>query len=317
MNIKKPKFWDYKKPNIVSFFLLPFTIPIIINNFLNILKKKDSKIFKIKTICVGNIYVGGTGKTPCSIKIQEILDKLSIKSVFIKKFYDNTLDEDRLLKKRGKVIVADSRRIDALELANTSYEVAIFDDGLQDNSINYDLKLVCFNKKKFIGNGLLIPAGPLREKINSLKKYDGIFLNGNNEDCAEIILEIKKQNKDIKIFETTYSLSNLSTFDKEIKYVAFAGIGIPSNFYNTLIEHNFNIVKFIDYPDHYKYTYKDIVKIKKIAKNLNAEIITTEKDYSRIELNNDNSLQNNIRFVKMELIIKNEKSLIDLIKKNI
>ena len=82
-----------------------------------------------------------------------------------------------------------------------------------------------------------------------------------------------------------------------------------------LIEHNFNIVKFIDYPDHYKYTYKDIVKIKKIAKNLNAEIITTEKDYSRIELNNDNSLQNNIRFVKMELIIKNEKSLIDLIKK--
>ena len=73
MKFKKPKFWDYKKPNFLSYLLLPFTLPLIINNFFLELKKKDVSHSNIKKICVGNIYVGGTGKTPLVMKIYQIL----------------------------------------------------------------------------------------------------------------------------------------------------------------------------------------------------------------------------------------------------
>ncbi|MDA9769018.1 tetraacyldisaccharide 4'-kinase [Candidatus Pelagibacter sp.] len=323
MKLKKPKFWDYKKPNFLSYLLLPLTLPIRINNLINTIKKiikvnfiKSHHNYKYKTICVGNIYLGGTGKTPLAIKLSEILNNLNYKTVFIKKFHKDTSDETHLLKKNGEVLIYKDR-INSLSVKNNFYDVAIFDDGLQDSSLMYDLSFVCFNNKNFIGNGMLIPAGPLREKINSIKKYDAIFLNGNSDHTNETISKIIKYNKNIKIFESTYVLTNLDIFDKTKKYVAFAGIGMPMNFYNLLNENKLNIIKFLDYPDHYLYTKNDIKKIKDIAKNLDAEILTTEKDYSRIQLEYKDELDKDIKFVKMKLSIKNEKELINFIKEKL
>ena len=174
MNLKKPKFWDYKKPNIYAYLLLPIALLIKILNLFKI--KSKTKKFKIKTICVGNIYIGGTGKTSLSIKINEILNKKKIRSCFVKKFYKDQIDEQKLLQSRGKIFTS-SKRLDAVALAeNENYEIAILDDGLQDNSINYDISFVCFNNLNWIGNGLTIPAGPLRENIKNLKKYQHLFL---------------------------------------------------------------------------------------------------------------------------------------------
>jgi len=319
MKLKKPRFWDYKEPNIFSFLLLPFTIPIIINNFFNQLRERNHlqnyDNYNLKTVCVGNIYVGGTGKTPSAIKINEILKNLKYRTVFIKKNHPESYEEHKLLERYGNVL-SNSKRIKSLNEANKVSDVAIFDDGLQDTSINYDLKFVCFNSKNFIGNGMLIPAGPLREKISSLKKYDAVLINGNNENSDEIILKIKKQNKNIKIFESIYALINLDQLDKKIKYVAFAGIGIPMNFYDTLITSGINIIKFIEYPDHWKYNSKEIKKIINIAKDMNAKIITTEKDYLRLK-NYNIAQTENIQFIKMELKIKNEDKLINFIKTNL
>ena len=107
MNLKKPKFWDYKKPNIFAYFLLPITYFI---KLINLIKKKEKRIkFKIKTICVGNIYIGGTGKTSLSIKLNQILTKNNYKSCYIKKFYNNQLDEQNLLKNNGRLFVSSNR----------------------------------------------------------------------------------------------------------------------------------------------------------------------------------------------------------------
>ena len=95
MIINKPKFWDFKKPNYLSYLLLPFTLPIIINNFFLNFKKK--KIKDIKTICFGNIYVGGTAKTPLAIKLNQILQELDFKTAIIKKLYNNQVDEQKLI----------------------------------------------------------------------------------------------------------------------------------------------------------------------------------------------------------------------------
>jgi len=196
MKFKKPKFWDYKKPSLNSYLLLPISILIKSINLLKVFIPKK-KIEQIRTICVGNIYLGGTGKTSLSLKINEILNEKKIKTCFIKKFYSSQLDEQKLLGSRGKLFTS-SKRIDAINTAeNQGYDVAILDDGLQDNSINYDFKFVCFNNINWIGNGLTIPAGPLRESINNLKKYKHIFLNGNFENLDDIKKYIYKINPNI------------------------------------------------------------------------------------------------------------------------
>jgi len=313
MKFQKPKFWDYKKPNALSYLLLPLTLPLIINNFFLKLKNKNFGYSPIKKICVGNIYVGGTGKTPLAIKIYHLLNRLKFKTVIIKKFYKNQIDEQKILNKYTKLYCLKNRVIGLNQAIRDGNDVAIFDDGLQDRLINYDLNFVCFNNIKWIGNGLLIPAGPLREKIESISKYDAVFINGNEIDCSSLKLLIKKLNKNIKIFESHYFPLNIDQFDNSQKYIVFSGIGNPETFKETLARNKFNIIKEIIFPDHYNYTQIDIDKIKLQAKNLNAQIITTEKDYVKINSNKNND----IKFLKIEFKIKNEEELIDYLKLHI
>jgi tetraacyldisaccharide 4'-kinase len=313
MKLKKPKFWDYKKPNFLAYFLLPFTFPIIVNNFFLNLKENNNINEKTKKICIGNIYVGGTAKTPLTIKIYQLLDKLNYKTATIKKFYENHFDEQKMLAQKTKLYCLKNRKKALNEAVKDNMDVVIFDDGLQDQSINYDLKFVCFNNSKWIGNGLLIPAGPLREKIESISKYDAIFINGNESDNTILKSLIKKYSKNIQIFESIYKPVNIDQFNTSDQYLIFSGIGNPESFKETLIKNKLNIVKEIIFSDHYKYTQGDINNIKLQAKNLNAKIITTEKDYVKINSNENND----IKFIKIELSIIDEKKLINFLKANI
>ena len=313
MKFKKPKFWDYKKPNLLSYLLLPFTFPLIINNFFLGLEKKKDSTSKIKKICVGNIYVGGTGKTPLVIKINQILNQLGYKTAVIKKFYKNHIDEQKILAESTKLYCLKDRMTALNAVIKDNNNIAIFDDGLQDQSINYDLKFVCFNNIRWIGNGLLIPAGPLREKIESISKYDAVFINGNEADTSNLKLLINKHNKNIKVFEAHYLPINTDLFDPDDKYIAFSGIGNPETFRETLLKNKFNIIKDIIFPDHHNYTQAHIDKIKLQAKNLDAKIITTEKDFVKINSNKNTD----IRFLKVELKIKNEEELISYLKLHI
>ena len=313
MKLKKPRFWDYKKPNFISYLLLPFTFPLIINNFFLELKKNNTNSSKIKKICIGNIYIGGTAKTPLTIKIYQILDSLKFKTATIKKFYTNHIDEQKMLTEKTKLYCLKDRNMALDKAIKDDKDVVIFDDGLQDKSINYDLEFVCFNNIKCIGNGLLIPAGPLREKINSIKKYDAIFINGNEVDNSDFKSLIKKYSKDIKIFESTYSPVNIEKFDINERYLVFSGIGNPESFKEILVKNKFNIIKEIIFPDHYNYTQNDIDGIKTQAKKLNATIITTEKDYTKINSSN----YDDIKFLEIDLKIENEIELINYLKINL
>lgn len=309
MYLKKPSFWD-KQISILSYLLLPFTIFVRINNFLNSKKKKYlSK--KLKTICVGNIYVGGTGKTPTTIKLYDLIKKIKNTST-AKKYYLNQQDEEILLKRKTKFLTASSRK-SILKLAEKkNIEVLIFDDGLQDNQIDYNFKFVCFDGDLGIGNGLLLPAGPLRETINSLKKYDVVFIKkGNN--LNNLIKLIEKHNKRIKIFITDYKVSKFSKFNRSKKYLIYSGIGNPHSFAKILKQNKVKIVDKIIFPDHHSYSNQDFNFILNKAKQNNAEIITTEKDYVKVP----KELQKKIKFLKVNLIIHNEKKLIKFLKLNL
>ena len=302
MKFLKPKFWESKN-NILAILLRPISVLFY---FLTTLRKffTSSKKFKIPIICVGNIYIGGTGKTPVSIMIANNLKINKKNPVIIKKYYKTHKDEHKMIKEMTNCLILDKNRTQAIEKAEKeNFNVAILDDGFQDYTIKKNLNIICFNNKQLIGNGLVFPAGPLRENLNSLKKAQIVIINGEkNKSFEEKILNVSKN---IKIFYSKYLPTNIEQF-KNKKLFAFAGIGNPKNFFELLSKYNLNVQKKIAFPDHYEFNEKEIKQMTEEAIKNNFELITTEKDFYRIKDNGFNKL----KYLKVDVEIKEKNKLI-------
>ena len=296
--INTPEFW-YKKDLISRFktlLLLPFSIIWIL---LSLIKKNFAKRYKshLKVICIGNLSIGGTGKTPFSIQTYKILEILGYKPVFLTRGYRGLTkgpilvnkshnhkdvgDEALLLSKVGTTIVSSNRCIGAKYIENLkkNYDIIIMDDGLQNYQLEQDIKLLLIDKKLLFGNGYCIPAGPLRQTITQgLKKIDAIIFTGDG-DTKDINLNFINN---IQNFDTKLEIKN--TFKtKQNNFLAFCALGNPIKFFNTLKKNNFKIVLTKSFPDHYEYKNKDINTLKEEADNRNLKLITTEKDYVKID----------------------------------
>ena len=308
----KPEFWDYKNPNLLSKILFPFTFPVRVSNFFfKYFPKINNK--KIISICVGNIYLGGTGKTPTTIKLYNLIRKLEKKIATGKKFHSSHQDEIKILKKKTFLISKKSRNEILKYAVKKGKKIIIFDDGLQDKYIDYDIKFVCFDSLSGFGNGNLIPAGPLREDLLSIKRFDAVFIKKIKKKNQKIINDIKKINPRIKIFNTQFKIKNKKNLNLSKKYLVFSGIGNSDGFYKFLKNENFKISKLLKYPDHYKYRNDDLKKIIDIAKKQSSSIITTEKDFTKIP----EKYKKKIKYIEVDLIIENELSLIKFIKSKI
>ena len=299
MKLIKPKFWKTK--NFISLILYPLSAVTLLINFLK--KFSIRKTFEIKTICIGNIFIGGTGKTSLAIEINELL-RNKFRTVFIKKNYKNQIDEINLLKNKGKIISSSNREGALLAASKKKYQVAILDDGLQQKNINYNLRIACFNSEYGLGNEFTLPAGPLRENLSVIKNYDLIFLNGEKNN-KKILSKLKSINKDLKIFEGKYKPLNLKKFNLKKKYLMFCGIGNPHEFEQTLIKYKFNVSKKIIFPDHHKFSNIDLKKLNYYASKDNLTLITTEKDFFRL----NKAQRKNIKFLKIKLEIRNREKL--------
>ena len=305
---KKPEFWDLKKPNYIAIALKPLSTLIKILTKIRYLLSNRKTYPEIKLICVGNIYLGGTGKTSLCLKLHELLSK-KYKCCFIKKYYKDQKDEQLLLENKGKLYCYKKRSSAIINAINDKYDIAIFDDGLQDLNIKFNKEIICFNGKNWIGNGLTIPSGPLREESKLLSRYKNICLNGDLENKDFVLKELYNLSKNFKIFTSEYHPVNIKEFDKKKNYLAFSGIGNHKSFISMLKKHDLKIKKEIEFPDHYQFSRNDIRKILNTAENENLEIVTTEKDYLR--LNNINNKK--INYVKSELKFDNEDELIKTI----
>jgi len=306
MKLKKPKFWDSSKFSIWIILFFPISILFLLFSFIN--KLKIPKKFPIPIICVGNIYVGGTGKTPLVSKIFNIAKSLGKNPGFIKKYYDYLNDEISILQKIGATFVS-KNRVEAINnLMENNNDLAILDDGFQDFTIKKNFSILCFNEKQWIGNGFIMPSGPLREKLSAIKRADCVIINGNKN--IKIEDQIYKKNKNVKIFYSQYKPINIDRF-KDKKICAFAGIGNPSNFFDLLKENKLNLINTISFPDHYKLSKSDHEYL--LSNSKDAILLTTEKDHCRI----DDDYKKNIEFLKIELEIDKKDNFIDLIKRNV
>lgn len=315
--LKTPKFWQNN--NLISMLLTPFSWLYLLGHKINQQRQVPQK-FNKKLICIGNITAGGAGKTPLTIAIAKLLQKNNFKIAFASKNYIGSLDypkmvnrttdtacqvsdEPLLLAAHASSFVA-KHRVEAVRLAAASdAQITLIDDGLQNNCINADVKILVVDAAIKFGNKKLLPAGPLREPLNAISKVDFIVqIGGDKNSIPELV---PYQNK-LFIANAVYK-PNLNL---KQKYLAFTGIAYPSKFFNALVSLGLHITKQVSFADHYLYSKQDIAKLNSLAKRNDSILITTEKDYVRINQN----WQRNIKTLKMDLWFDDEKEFFEQLK---
>lgn len=307
MKLFKPKFWKSNK----NFFTV-LLIPLSLITWIYIILKKTfiQKVkFNIPVICVGNIFIGGTGKTPLSIHIARKLSENGKNPAIVRKYYKSHIDEHKMiLSYYNKLILNLNRSKGIYEAIEKGYDAVILDDGFQDYKIKKNLSIICFNSNQLIGNGYLFPSGPLRESLGSLRNADILIINGDRSlNFEQKILKIQK---DLKIYYSNYKPLNIQEF-KNKKLLVISGIGNPENFFKILKDNQMNIQKKMVYPDHYEFTKNEMLKIIEYAKKNDFQIVMTEKDYYKIK---DFSLEN-IKYLKVKLEIEKEEEFIKNVMK--
>ena len=184
------KFWDTKKFFIDNIVSISLVVSFVIFIKKNLTKKLE---FKIPIICVGNIYLGGTGKTPTSVFIAKELELKGKNPVIVRKHYRNHIDEYKLITNNFKQPIVKKNRSQGInEAINKNYDLVVLDDGFQDYQIHKNLSILCFNSYQLVGN-FVFPSGPLRENLSSIKNAQIIIINGNiNEEFEKKLYNIKK-----------------------------------------------------------------------------------------------------------------------------
>lgn len=289
--MKTPR-W-FLSQNLIAWILIPVSwVYYLVGRVVFLFRKKNPLISRRPVICVGNILAGGVGKTPVVRAIANFLDAPIVMRGYKKSPKTaNIGDEATMLARAGLIVHVGNRRENIKLLNNQKQDNGpiVMDDGLQNPTINKDIKLVVFDQALGFCNGLLLPSGPLRQPKKVLKNADAI-----------IVIKNKKRNKNFKLpdgvpvfFATNQTIS---PYDEDEKLVAFAGIGYPKKFFDSLK----NVVAKRAFPDHYQYNSTDIERLFALADKKNAHLITTEKDWVRLPI----EIRDKIKYARLDTVIE-------------
>ena len=309
--MKTPKYWQDK--NFLSTLLAPFGFLYGMATALRLKLKRGYKA-SVPVICVGNITAGGVGKTPISIAIAELLKANGKKPFFISRGYGGRLsgvlvdtkkhtaydvgDEPLILTQAAPTVVCADRAKAAQIALKHGADILIMDDGFQNPDLKKDISLLVFNGHIGVGNGRIIPAGPLRESLKSgLRRADAILFIGEDKDG--LLNKVQKPVFKVKIVEQKPDVQGQNV-------IAFAGIGYPSKFYDSLMKCGFTIVKAYDFEDHHFYQKDELKKILTKAKKKNVPVYTTSKDFVKIPPD----MQEHFCVLEIKAVFEDERALL-------
>ncbi len=285
--MKTPEFWQHN--NLVSKLLTPLGELYALATKLRLKLRHPQKV-KIPVICIGNLTAGGTGKTPTAISLALMLQNAGFYPNFISRGYHGKLkatqvdtarhtpqevgDEPLLLAQIAPTFINADRYQGALMAQHNQAECVLMDDGFQNPSLYKDLSFLVIDGTTGFGNQQCIPAGPLREHIaDGVARAQAALIIG--QDCWNLssVLPLPCFNGIIEPQKPQLDNNRV---------VAFAGIGRPQKFYTSLQELGIEIVKTIDFPDHHFYQPAELQNILDLADKMQAQAITTTKDYVKI-----------------------------------
>jgi tetraacyldisaccharide 4'-kinase len=259
---------------------------------------------RLPVICIGNFTVGGGGKTPTAIAVAKLLAELGAKPAFLTRGYggasegpvpvkdghsaDEVGDEPLLLAAAAPTWVSADRAAGAKAIGATEASVIVMDDGFQNPSLAKDLSLIVVDAAAGIGNGLIMPAGPLRAPLEAqLGRADALVVIGDGGKAAGLIEAFAREGK--KVLKARMVPRQDKRWLGVLPVIGFAGIARPEKFFATLRDNGARLIDTRAYPDHYRYSERQARSLLKEAKNYNAMLVTTEKDFARLPAEEDSA----------------------------
>ncbi len=316
--LKTPEFWT--KKTFVSWILSPFSLAYLLVFYILRIFCKKEKVSK-PIICIGNLIAGGSGKTPTAIALGKILKEMGVNFAYLSRGFmgdksnflmlrkdenhkaEQVGDEPLLLLETAPTFVSKNRLFGAKQIEKMNkFDLIVLDDGMQNNRLDFDFGILVIDGKIGFGNGLPIPAGPMREAVFSgLKKADLVIVVGEIND------DLRKKIRGKKVFNAKIMPKNLEKFYGK-KLFAFCGLAYPQKFFELLKANDLNVVKTLPFPDHYNYKKHDLEAIIFAAEKENLMAVATKKDWVKFP----KEFQKRIAFLDIELefedvnLIKNE-----------
>jgi len=290
--MKPPQFW-YEPNTWKATFLYPLGY---FYNLLTLLRQKSAKpqSYSCLTICIGNLNVGGTGKTPATIALAQHFLKKGLQVHVVSRGYkgkfdgtflvdpqkhksDEVGDEPLLMSEFASVWVSNKRKNGIAAAENAGAQIVLLDDGFQDPSFHKDFSLIVVDGEKGFGNKKCMPAGPLRENIvQGFKRADALVIVGQR------IYKFDTFPTHLKIIHSKLKPIETGMNWKEGKYLAFAGIADPSKFFKTLRSLGANLIDCVALSDHQKLDGQVLKRLERKANSANSQLVTTEKDAVRL-----------------------------------
>lgn len=311
MSIKTPKFWLCR--NFISYSLLPLSFVYQAIAVLIHVTRQSQKIAK-PVICVGNLTLGGSGKTPVALAIGKLLQEMKIDFAYLSRGYlgkknqfgyvdkvrsmsFDVGDEPLILAEVAPTFVAKDRLRGAKEIAkNRQIKMIVLDDGMQNDSLKKDLSILVVDGKVQFGNEFLFPAGPLRESIaDGLAKTDFVIVIGEVDEKLHKILAEKK------VISAKIKAKNLADFTNQ-KLMAFCGLAYPEKFFSYLESQGLNVVIAESFMDHHFYKISELERLIAEAKKQDAKLVTTKKDWVKFPDN----FKRKIGYLDIELELENK-----------
>ncbi|WP_019959825.1 tetraacyldisaccharide 4'-kinase [Woodsholea maritima] len=250
-----------------------------------------------KVICVGNLTMGGTGKTPLTARLMEILREMGHRPASLSRGYGgheagplkvdltrhtprDVGDEPCLLARTGEAYIARERPAGADLAAHNGADVIIMDDGHQNPTLYKNYSIVVVDGQTGWGPGPLFPAGPLREPVQAgLARADMIIVMGPDDAFTPPYRALGLEDLEKPILRAWLAPTSPPP---EGPLLAFAGIGRPQKVFDALTRAGANLVEAISFPDHHPYSEAEIARLLDLAEAHQARLITTEKDWVRL-----------------------------------
>ncbi|AMN54795.1 tetraacyldisaccharide 4'-kinase [Labrenzia sp. CP4] len=292
-----PDFWWKPGQTLASWLLSPAGWIYGLVSGRRMLKKPKAKS-RLPVICVGNFVVGGTGKTPFAIELSYRLQEEGLRPGFLLRGYggkakgpllvdagmhdaDVVGDEALLLARYGPTVIAADRPSGARLAEQQPIDVLLMDDGFQNPALAKDLSLVLVDCSVGFGNGKCLPAGPLRAPAaKQIVKADCLVLVGEG-DAAEEAVHLAGR-KGLPILHAHVRPQPNDELAGS-RLFAFAGIGRPQKFFDTLKSLGYDVKKTREFPDHHQYTQADVRALLTEAEEAGFKLVTTSKDMARLE----------------------------------
>jgi tetraacyldisaccharide 4'-kinase len=323
--MRAPDFWWRQRPSAVATLLRPSAAGYGVVAGLRM--RRSGRAAEAPVVCIGNFTVGGAGKTPAALALARILAADGQKPFFLTRGYGGRLagplrvdaavhtagdvgDEPLLLARAFATVVARDRPAGACLATREGASVIIMDDGLQNPSLAKNLAIAVIDGATGVGNGLCLPAGPLRAPLRTQwRKVDAVIVVGEGAPGAALAREAGAREKPVfraRLEPDAAAAGQL----RGRKVLAFAGIGRPEKFFATLQRCGAAVVRSKSFPDHHAYGVDEIRAILTEAKAADLQPVTTEKDFARIAaLPGAAPAAGTIRVLPVRLVFDNEETL--------